>query len=398
MKQTEIPDAPAPDVEGFAFGQETLLFRESNQALCRLNATAAVIWGLLREGLGPAGMMARLVADYSLDKPSAASYVHTVMEDLAANGFMGDAAIPEAGRQPAEEGPLRPARWPGPAAELPWHSRFRIHNVLVDVGADDPECVELVNTAFAFLRAETDHGPDSGAVGVCIERAAPGRYRVRYAETTVSGCRLDEVAPLVHAAFFLRYYEQNFRLLGFHAAAACAPSGLVMIPGKSGAGKSTLTAALVASGFRHVTDELLLVDPRSDSLLGAPLAIGLKRGSWTLDAGLSAQLEPLPVFRRQDGREVKYFSPSVLCRDYRLRDVRLMLFPTLAAEDRLSLQRLSVPEALVRLTEAGYDTNRRLGRADVARLLEWLAAIPAYELRYRRLDRAVGKITALCGD
>lgn len=395
VKHSEIRAAAAQDVEGFPFEQETLLFRESNQAMCRLNASAALIWGLLREGLGPGAIAARLVTEHGVDRPRAAGYVQTLMQDLAANGFLGEA---DEAAQGAEDGPLRPARWQQPAAELPCHSCFRIDTLPVVVATDDPACLELVERSFAFLRSDSGSPCERGAVGVSILRAGRGRYRVQYAQTTASDCRLDEVPPLVHAAFFLRYYEQNFRTLAFHAAAVGGPSGLVMIPGTSGSGKSTLAAALLCAGYQHVTDELLLVDPGSESLAGAPLAIGLKRGSWALHAGLAAQLERLPAFLRQDGKQVKYLSPPALCRDYALRDVRLMVFPALGGDDRLSMQRLSVPEALFRLTAAGYDSNRRLTREQVARLLEWLAGIPAYELRYRSLERAVAEIGTLCGD
>jgi hypothetical protein len=221
---------------------------------------------------------------------------------------------------------------------------------------------------------------------------------VRYADTTVNNCTLDQVPPLVHGAFFLRYYEQNFRFMAFHSAAVCSGAGLVLMPGTSGSGKSTLTAALVSSGFSHVTDELLLVDLPRESLVGAPLAIGLKRGSWDLGKGLFAQLEHLPAFRRQDGRAVKYLSPPALCRDYGLRGVRAMVFPSLGADHQVSLQHLSVPEAFFRLADAGYDTHRTLSNRDVALLFEWLGAIPAYELRYRDLERAVREIASLCED
>lgn len=386
----------AQDVKSFVFAQETVLFRESSQAFCRLNETASLIWCLFEAGHDPAAIATRLIEDHALEQQRADSYVRAVMEDLAGNGFLGEA--PRAGtlRGVGQQAVLQAANWREPEAELRWHSRFRIHNLVVDVGADDRDCLELVNRTFAFLRAETDRQSDTEVVGVSIQRSGQARYVVRYAETTVRDCTLDQVPPLVHAAFFLRYYEQNFRFLAFHSAAVCSDSGLVLLPGTSGSGKSTLTAALVTCGFRHVTDELLLLDLPGDSLLGAPLAIGLKRGSWKLGAGLFAQIQDLPAFRRQDGRAVKYLSPPALCRDYGLRGVRAMVFPALAPDERVSVQSLSVPETFFRLTEAGYDAHCTLSREHVSALFEWLGAIPAFELRYRNLERAVEEITRLC--
>ena len=389
--------ALAQGVEGFAFERETVLFRESNQAFCRLNETASLIWELLRAGYDPPAIVARLVRDYAVEQQVADGYVGALMDDLAGNGFLGHPARQQ-GASAGHDLPLRPARWQRPATALPWRSRFRIHNVLVDVASNDRECLELLKTTFGFLLADSDVQQPDEAVGVAIQRCSEARFRVCYAQTTVSDCTLEQVPPLVHGAFFLRYYEQNFRFMAFHSAAVCSAAGVVLLPGTSGSGKSTLTAALVSAGFGHVTDELLLVDLPRESLLGAPLAIGLKRGSWDLATSLFGQLERMPAFRRQDGKAVKYLSPPALCRDYGLRGVRAMVFPTLAVDDRVSLQRLSVPEAFFRLTEAGYDTHRTLSNKDVALLFEWIGAIPAYELCYRNLGRAVQQVASLCED
>lgn len=386
----------AQDVGDFAFEQETVLFRESTQAFCRLNETASLIWELLKAGYDRPGLVSRLVEDYAVEQQLADGYVQSLVDDLSDNGFLGQPAPEQQGREAGEAAVQRPAHWPRPAAALRWRSWFRIHNLPMEVASDDRECLELVNKTFGFLRAQPGL-PQQGRedAGVSIQRSGQGRFRVRYAQTTVSDCRLEQVPPLVHAAFFLRYYERNFRYLAFHCAAVCSASGLVLLPGKSGSGKSTLTAALVSSGFGHVTDELLLVDLPGESLLGAPLAIGLKRGSWNLGKGLFGHIERMPAFRRQDGKEVKYLSPPALCRDYGLRGVRAMIFPTLAEDDRVSVQRLSVPEAFFRLTDAGYDTHRTLSNMDVALLFEWIGAIPAYELRYRNLERAVQQVASL---
>ena len=396
MSQTKnIESALAQGVEDFAFEQETVLFRESTQAFCRLNETATLIWTLIKAGYDPPAIVARLVRDYAVEQQVADGYVQVLMDDLAGNGFLGHPARQQ-GASAGHDPPLPPARWQPPATALPWCSRFRIHNVLMDVASDDRECLELVKTTFGFLLADSDAQRRDDAVGVTIQRCGEARFRVRYAETTVSNCTLEQVPPLVHGAFFLRYYQQNFRFMAFHSAAVCSASGVVLLPGTSGSGKSTLTAALVSAGFGHVTDELLLVDLPRESLMGAPLAIGLKRGSWDLGKGLFGQLERMPAFRRQDGKAVKYLSPPALCRDYGLRGVQAMVFPTLAADDQVSLQRLSVPEAFFRLTEAGYDTHRTLSNTDVALLFEWIGAIPAYELRYRNLERAVQQVASLC--
>lgn len=76
--------------------------------------------------------------------------------------------------------------------------------------------------------------------------------------------------------------------LMLHAAVVERNGRAVILPGDPGAGKSTLTAALVLSGFRLLSDELMLID-RDDGML-VPLArpINLKNASIDIIRNFSA--------------------------------------------------------------------------------------------------------------
>jgi len=270
-----------------------------------------------------------------------------------------------------------------------------VQNVRVEVSADDNRCIDLLEQTFGFLLAQREFEQKGAAISVWIHSAAQQRYSVHYGSTTVHDCRLDQVPPVVHAAIFLAYYDNNFRFLAFHSAAVCAGRQLIILPGKSGSGKSSLTAALVSSGFSYVTDELLLVDLHAETLKGAPLAIGLKPGSWDLIKASCPAIEAMPAFERQDGKTIKYLRPPTLCRDYTLDSIGAIVFPSLREGDEASLHPLSAAETFFRLTDAGYDTHRRMSRKDVSLIFDWIGGIPAYELRYRGMDKAVQAISRL---
>lgn len=61
----------------------------------------------------------------------------------------------------------------------------------------------------------------------------------------------------------------------FHAGGVQAAAGGVLLPGPSGSGKSTLVAALVARGFRYLSDELVGLSP-GGRLLPYPRALSLE--------------------------------------------------------------------------------------------------------------------------
>lgn len=67
--------------------------------------------------------------------------------------------------------------------------------------------------------------------------------------------------------------------LMFHAAVVARGDRALLMPGPPGSGKSTLCAALVARGWRLLSDELALVDLESGELHGLARPVSLKNAS-----------------------------------------------------------------------------------------------------------------------
>ena len=64
-----------------------------------------------------------------------------------------------------------------------------------------------------------------------------------------------------------------------HAAVFERDSSAVVLPGPSGVGKSTLCAALVARGWRLLSDEVAMIRPQDGLLQPYPRPISLKNES-----------------------------------------------------------------------------------------------------------------------
>ena len=73
-------------------------------------------------------------------------------------------------------------------------------------------------------------------------------------EETIRHLYLNQVLPLALS-------RQGKRV--FHASAVEAPAGALVFLGESGRGKSTLAASFALSGFRFLTDDALLLEPKA---------------------------------------------------------------------------------------------------------------------------------------
>ncbi|MEE8119938.1 MAG: HprK-related kinase A [Anaerolineales bacterium] len=96
--------------------------------------------------------------------------------------------------------------------------------------------------------------------------------------------------PLLESAINWGIAARTARYLLIHGAVVEREGRAVVMPGTSGAGKSTLTAALVANGWRLLTDEVTIIDPRDGLLQPHPRPISLKNETIDLIAGRYPQL------------------------------------------------------------------------------------------------------------
>ncbi len=75
--------------------------------------------------------------------------------------------------------------------------------------------------------------------------------------------------------------------------------------------------------------------------------------------------------------------------------VRCVVFPLYQAQGETTITPLNAAEALSRLTEAGYDMGRRMDAVRVAELVDWIAELDCYELRFNSLAEAISRLKQL---
>jgi HprK-related kinase A len=95
---------------------------------------------------------------------------------------------------------------------------------------------------------------------------------------------------LPHAEWVLNWciFSYAHQFLMFHAAVVEKDGRAVILAGPPGSGKSTLCVALLAQGWRLLSDEFALVDPIRGYLLPLPRPVALKGAS----IGLAGRLLP----------------------------------------------------------------------------------------------------------
>ncbi len=181
-----------------------------------------------------------------------------------------------------------------------------------------------------------------------------------------------------------------------HAAIVARGGMAVVIPGGSGSGKSTLAAALVAGGWRLLSDELTLIRPDSGEAVPVVRPISLKNDSLQV----AARLYPDPIFGpilnvRRKGRmaHLKPDSRSVN-RGCESAVPGMFVFPSFGQDRLFELEPLPKARTFLLVAEnaLNYGLLGRVGFETLSRLIE---NADGYRLQYGNLEAAVGEIEKL---
>jgi hypothetical protein len=272
---------------------------------------------------------------------------------------------------------------------------YRLLDSLISLRMPDEQTAAQIHPMLRHLTMSGDTVPD---LDLEVRRAAEGYLLLRDG-VPIDNCHSAAgLLPMIHANLLMLAYDQSTRLVGIHSAAVKSGNCCLLLPALPGSGKSTLAAALLGSGFDYCADDLVLFNGVPTGLRSAPVAMGIKTGSWKPLMDYHSDLAALPISERVDGQHIRYLPPP----PGRLADVTRPLvvshvvFPRYREGSAARLTPISAAEGLWRLTEAGYDVQGRLTAAVVEQLIDWIAPIPCFEFRYGELPEAVTTVRRLC--
>jgi len=397
MDQLNLSTTIADGVHSYLLGDELLLFSQRARAMFRLNPSAALIWFCCEEGLNRQAIITELRQTFNLPSSQAENDVNAVLTEWGTRGLLTQDN--EAPPPPEEQDELPSLHEvPAPSSfvnEYQRERRYQMLGTVFRVRFSVPELEPVAQSVLAHLAAPENQSFD---VALDVQQDSLGCFLFCNGELVDHCTSEEELAPLIHGTVLLNAYSRADCLTAIHAAAISNGDSCIVFPASSGSGKSTLTAALIASGFQYCTDELVLLKHHTHTIQAASAGIGIKSGAWPVLQPFHPVLEDLPIFLRQDAKQVRYLLPPkhLLANDTaQCYPVQSLVFPSYRPEQPTRLSLISPADALCRLTEAGYDMEGGLDTERVAELVGWIAGISCYELHVHDLQEAVSRIEDL---
>lgn len=189
----------------------------------------------------------------------------------------------------------------------------------------------------------------------------------------------------------------SYQFLIIHAAVVAKNNRAIILPGEPGAGKSTLCAALVARGWRLLSDEMALINADDLSITPVPRPIGLKNDSIDIMQRFDRQVVIGPRVADTVKGTVAHMRPPSDSITHENCTARCIIFPTYSAGVETRTQEVSRAAALARIAEQSFNYHV-LGADGFGTLKRLVSATSVYDLGYSQLDNVISNIDALIAD
>ena len=271
-------------------------------------------------------------------------------------------------------------------------------SIAIRLEASQPELERPIEDLYSdYPRLSPDALPDV-TIALKSQRLGPTRSGVRVFANGLAPYQAVPrrwMLPAMEATINWFVWGQVARVLLLHAAVVARDGRALILSGPSGAGKSTLCTALVARGFRFLTDEIAMVRPQDGQLDPHPRPISLKNAAIDMmanvlpDAYLSERFHNPPrgavAFMRPPPRAIAAAETAAPA---------LVVFRAYRPDAAFELKSIERAQAFSRLIQssANYLTLLETGFETLANLVE---ACDHYTLDYGSLDDAVGALENL---
>jgi HprK-related kinase A len=191
-------------------------------------------------------------------------------------------------------------------------------------------------------------------------------------------------------------YNYAHQFLMVHSAVVEKTGRAAILAGPPGSGKSTLCAALMARGWRLLSDEFALLDPSRVWLLPIPRPVALKNASIGLVQRLLPDLKIGRTFAPTRKGALAHLRPATDAIERQAEPALpgWVVFPTHAENADTRLVPLGKTTGFVRLQENCFNYTA-LGRAAFDALGQLIEAAKCYELPFAQAMTAAGLVDSL---
>ncbi len=259
-----------------------------------------------------------------------------------------------------------------------------------EVTADDERVAEHLSRLFAEFAPADPDAADVHPVAVLTAEGATGRLVIDGELASDDPMRGQVINTLVHA--LTRRMIEAVDALGLHAGGVVRDGIGVALPASMESGKSTLTTGLVRAGFSYLTDEAVLLDWGSGTVIPFPKPISLDTGSWPLFPDLEPHADLPDGYQRIQWQiapaQIRPDAMGAPCR------IRYFVFPKYTSGAATRLTPLARGEATVELAKNTFRFNER-ARRSLDALADAARAAECFRLDVGDLDTAVALVSEL---
>ena len=180
------------------------------------------------------------------------------------------------------------------------------------------------------------------------------------------------------------------QFLTLHAAVVERNGRALLLPAPSGSGKSTLCAALVFGGWRLLSDELAVLDPRSCEVVPIPRPISLKNASIDALRAFDSRSRFGPLVHETTKGTIGHLvpPPESVRRSNERAVPGWVVLPRFEPGAKPSLRPLAKGGTMMRLIECAFNYNVH-GASGFELLADVVERSDCYEFSYSRLEDAV---------
>jgi HprK-related kinase A len=207
----------------------------------------------------------------------------------------------------------------------------------------------------------------------------------------------DTILPFLEWGINWCVASRSHHYLMLHAGMLEKNGNTLLLPAFPGSGKSTLCAALCHRGWRFLTDEIALVQPKDLALVPFPRLIPLKNQSISVFRDFVPEAVLGPEYPKTPKGTVCHVRPpkDSIERSDEIGRARWIVLPKFKAGASLALQPLDKTEAFIQLT--GHSFNYELiGLRGFQAMTGLIDACDCYTFEYGGdLEQAVAQLNAL---
>ncbi len=363
-------------VREFPLGDRLVLTNPGSPRLYLLNESARYIWEGFREGQSSEQIAADMADEFGIDAATAARDTRAALACWR-GGILAETA-PAAPLTGTESWEALCDR----ASYAPFSRAYVVNGRRVRLVLRDSALARYFAPRLDPMRC-ADQEPSPASV---IDLFPDGNEAFVFRDRTCVAAEALEAGRFSVLEQMIRIGWPETEWSAFlHAGVAASGESCVVFPAATGSGKSTLSAALAHAGLQLLTDDMAALHGPSGFTAAAPCAVQVRAGSWPVLRSRFSGLDDLPVFETM-GRQVRFLPLATLQPPPAIR-ARALVFTRFSTVSNTESRTVSTWDALRRMEEIGFWITPHPDSAPG--FLEWLDAIPKFQLTYSNLDEAV---------